>query len=315
MSLIETNLFKRLLALTPFSEKELTTLIATAPTRYKDHYIDKRNGRGKRLISQPTKEIKFLQRLLISRELANLPIHSAAVAYRQGLSIVAHAEPHASANYLLKLDFKDFFPSITSEALARNLKHDKNYTAAELWLITRILCRLDRQSERLRLSIGAPSSPFISNYMLFEFDQRLTEFCDQKNIKYTRYADDLALSSNVPKVLDEAKKMVEKLLSDFSYLGLVLNEEKTVNVSQKNRRTLVGLTLSNAGNVSVGRDAKRLIRAQMHRASQGQLSVVEFLSLKGRLAFLLSVDPEFVHSLCSKYGFSNVEAVSFSKKN
>ena len=69
MSLIDAPLFKRLLAGTPFSEHELVVLIATAPTRYKDHYISKRNGRGRRLISQPTKEIKFLQRLLLKREL------------------------------------------------------------------------------------------------------------------------------------------------------------------------------------------------------------------------------------------------------
>jgi len=45
---------------TPFSEKELVLLILTGPTRYKDHWIEKRHGRGKRLISQPTAELKLL---------------------------------------------------------------------------------------------------------------------------------------------------------------------------------------------------------------------------------------------------------------
>ena len=43
-------LFDRLLALSPFSERELEVLIATAPNRYKNHTIKKRNGRGNRLI-------------------------------------------------------------------------------------------------------------------------------------------------------------------------------------------------------------------------------------------------------------------------
>lgn len=315
MNLVETQLFRRLLELTPFSEKELTTLITTAPSRYKDHYIEKRNGRGKRLISQPTKELKFLQRLLLANELNDLPIHDAAVAYRQGFSIKAHAEPHASARYLLKLDFKDFFPSITSTAVAHCLERDRDYVETELWLLVRILCRHDRSSDCLRLSIGAPSSPFISNYMMWEFDTRLTEFCNARSVKYTRYADDLALSTSLPHTLDKIKQEVERLLVEFSYLGIRLNSEKTVNVSNKNRRTLVGLTLSNEGDVSVGRDHKRILRAQLHRASLGRLSQQEIGTLRGKLAFLLGVDPSFVNDICARYGFSKVADINFPFKS
>ena len=112
MILSNEPLFRRLLILSPFSEWELVALIHTAPLRYKDHYILKRNGRGRRLISQPTLELKFLQRLLVSKEFVNLPMHDAAVAYRRCHSIKDHAAPHASNKYLLKLDFKDFFPSL-----------------------------------------------------------------------------------------------------------------------------------------------------------------------------------------------------------
>ena len=311
MELFENSLFERLLKATPFSSRELGTLILTAPFRYKDHYIDKRNGRGRRLISQPTKEVKYLQRIVISDVLADLPIHNAAMAYRQGRSIADHAKPHAANRYLLKLDFKDFFPSITAAAISHRLKLDKDYSDEERWILSRILCREDKVTNQLHLSIGAPSSPFISNYILHELDEQIARVCQENQVIYTRYADDLALSSSMPKILNDMQKVIEDLLLKFSYLNLRLNTEKTVNVSKKNKRTLVGLTLANDGATSIGRDVKRLLKAQMHRAWLGNLSPPELSTLKGKLAFTLSIDSNFVQSLCGKYGFTKVSDIKF----
>lgn len=306
MSIENAPLFQRLLARTPFSEKELVVLIATAPTRYKDHYINKRNGRGKRLISQPTKEIKFLQRILIKHELADLPMHDAAMAYRKRLSTRHHAEQHASSRYLLKLDFRDFFLSLHASALDYRLEHDTNFSHAERWLICNILCRRVPKTTILRLSIGAPSSPFVSNYLMHEFDAKLTEFCNSNGVRYTRYADDLALSTSNPHVLDRVNEEVHRILEELSYLQISLNNEKTINVSKKRRRTLVGLTLSNDGDVSVGRDEKRKIRAAFHAFSLGKLSSEEVGRLRGKLAYLYGIDQAFVLNLCQKYGVESI---------
>ena len=314
MSFLQVPLFNELLSALPFSALELVELIQTAPTRYKNHYIDKRNGRGKRLISQPTKEVKLAQRYLVAHTLRSLPVHPSATAYRIGASIKDHALPHANARYLLKLDFEDFFPSITATSLARRLEMDSGLEKQEIAIVVRLLCRYDLVSDQLRLSIGAPSSPCISNYFMFEFDKAVSGFCDANSICYTRYADDLAFSTNLPKMLDAVQAHVLNTLDEMAYLGLRLNEKKTVNVSKKNRRTLVGLTLSNEGSVSVGRDAKRGIRNQLHRASKGDLTLEEFQRLKGQLAFMLAVDPDFVMALCRKHGVARIADLSFRSK-
>ena len=306
MSIETAPMFQRLLARTPFSEKELVVLIATAPTRYKDHYISKRNGRGKRLISQPTKEIKFLQRLLVKYELADLPMHEAAMAYRKGISTKQHATQHASSRYLLKLDFRDFFLSLHESALDYRLAQDTHFSHAERWMVCNILCRRVPKTAIQRLSIGAPSSPFISNYLLHEFDTKLTAFCRSQGVRYTRYADDLALSTSNPHTLDLVKDEVLRILQELAYLGLSLNAEKTINVSRKKRRTLVGLTLSNSGDVSVGREEKRRLRAVFHSFSKGMLPPDEIGRLRGKLAYLFGIDPEFVTSLCKRYGVTNI---------
>jgi RNA-directed DNA polymerase len=309
MILENQPLFERLLARSPFSVRELIVLIATAPERYKDHHIEKRHGRGLRLISQPTAELKFLQRLLIQHEFSNLPIHDAAVAYRKALSIKDHATPHASGRYLLKLDFKDFFPSLKESAIRYRLQRDSNFSDTELWMLCHLLCRRDRDTDVLQLSIGAPSSPFVSNYLLWEFDSRMQTFCREMDTRYTRYADDLAFSTLKPNVLDVVAEKVKTLLDELNYLDITLNTTKTVNVSTKNRRTLVGLTLSNEGTASIGRDEKRILRATMHALSQGKLRPEEIGRFRGKLAFVHAVDAEFVAKLCAQYGFDKVSEI------
>lgn len=309
MSIAASPLFQRLLARSPFSEHELIVLIATAPSRYKVHYIEKRGGRGRREIAQPTKEIKFLQRMLVKHELKALPIHDAAVGYRAGLSIADHARPHAKGKYLLKLDFKDFFPSIKWASLAYRLSRDTEYTRVELWILGNLLCRKTKVSDVHQLSIGAPSSPHISNYVLHEFDAKLTEFCSSRGVVYTRYADDLAFSTRTPGTLDVVEQEVRRLLGDLEYLDLQLNEAKSVNVSRKQRRSLVGLTLSNDGHASIGRETKRQLRLAMHRASLGTLSATEVANLQGRLAFTYAIDQRFVDELLKRYGFGSIASI------
>lgn len=309
MSIATAPLFQRLLARSPFSEHELIVLIATAPSRYKVHFIEKRGRRGRREIAQPTKEIKFLQRLLIKHELDTLPIHDAAIAYRAGLSIADHARPHAHGRYLLKLDFKDFFPSIKWSSLVHRLTIDRQYTRVELWILSNLLCRKAKTTGIHQLSIGAPSSPHTSNYVLYEFDAKLTDFCSRCGVRYTRYADDLAFSTSTPGALDAVEHEVRRLLEELDYLGLRLNEEKTVNVSKKTRRTLVGLTLSNDGLASIGREAKRQLRLAIHRAALGTLSPTEVANLQGRLAFAFAVDPAFVERMIARYGFASIAAI------
>lgn len=306
----KTAVFQYLLESMPMEKKELYSLIKKAPYSYKEHFIEKRNGHGKRLISQPIQELKVLQKYLIETCLKDLPVHAVACAYQQGVSIKAHAVPHANHRYLLKLDFKDFFPSITGHALSAILKQYTNFEADDLALITRVLCKKDKDTKALCLSIGAPSSPFISNHFMYKFDLAIDNYCKVRGITYTRYADDLAFSTSHRFYLKTVLQQVQHILNEAPYSGLSLNAKKTLNISKKRQRSLVGLTLGNSGQVSIGRDKKRLLRAQMHYAVQGKLNQAELNRLKGQLAFVYSVDPGYVVHLCSRYGFQKIAEIT-----
>ena len=43
---------------------------------------------------------------------------------------------------------------------------------------------------------GAPTSPYLSNLILRDFDKKIQQICSSLNYTYTRYADDITISSN-----------------------------------------------------------------------------------------------------------------------
>ena len=98
--------------LTGLTDAELGTIIRTASSRYKNYTIAKRDGIGRRLISHPSPDIKFLQSWISENIFEIVPVHDAVMSYRKNLSIRDNASAHLDQNYLLKLDFRAFFTSI-----------------------------------------------------------------------------------------------------------------------------------------------------------------------------------------------------------
>lgn len=298
---INSQLIAMLCEEMPFTRMEASLLVYSAPKRYKVHFIEKRNGKGKRLIAQPTAEVKILQRWVVSKFIEKLPIHNAATAYRPSIGIRDHAERHVRNKYLLKVDFKDFFPSISAVDISAHLKAHLGLTEDLAWGLARILTRNDPQG-RLHLSIGAPSSPAVSNAVMYEFDSKLAKFCEEKKVSYSRYADDLALSTEVPHVLDDVYKYVQTLLEEIAYPKLAINPDKTVFTSKKYQRQLTGLILTNDGKVSLGREKKRMIRAMANNYCEGKLESNLHGRLKGFLAFAHSIEPKFVLKIKAAMG-------------
>ena len=287
----------------PLSSEELLKFIRSSPMRYKVYFIPKRKPGEFRTIAQPAREVKALQYWVMANILRQFPVHPAATAYREGRNIADNARPHAYNRFLLKLDFKDFFPSIRDTDFKRFLtKNAPAVTDVEAELLTRILFWRPKGTRHLCLAIGAPSSPLLSNILLFDFDRAVSRFCSRLGISYTRYADDLSFSAQASDLLAEAEKQVAGLCTRRRSPRLTLNIEKTVRVSKKGSRKVTGLVLTNEGRISLGRDLKREISATVHYFLTGKLSKEETLSLRGTLAYANSVEPEFLNRLRAKYG-------------
>ncbi|ECY6149266.1 RNA-directed DNA polymerase [Salmonella enterica subsp. enterica serovar Bron] len=187
-------------------------------------------------ISKDSEQYKINERItkfVLSRQ----PINSAAYGFIKGKSYYDFLKPHITGYYFLRLDIKNFFHSIPVrevnsllEGLFNSSKEGKLYSALDLAKMTLLhTVSKDFSDSSLRgdyvLPIGFPSSPAISNIIFRRVDILIQKYCDNKNIIYSRYADDLLFSSANSNFIHS--EQFEKEISIFiSTLSLTLKKSK-----------------------------------------------------------------------------------------
>lgn len=165
----------------------------------------------------------------------------------------------------------------------------------------------------LCLSIGAPTSPLISNLLMYQFDGVMSNFARANGMVYTRYADDLTLSSAGHLDREVVRNEVAAALAAIDYPKLRLNPSKTKLASKSTSRRVTGLVLANDGSLSIGRERKRRISAMVHHALTGRCDAETLVHLAGLLSFASDVEPTFVDALTRKYGVEAVRALQLRK--
>lgn len=291
-------------------EEKITLLLQRAPLHYKVYQIPKRTS-GTRTIAQPTPELKALQRAFTT--LVALPVHQAAIAYRAGLSIKENAQRHKHNRYLLKLDLHNFFNSITPAIFWHEWQHFfAPLEDSEKQHIEHLLFWAPRKTLHSRwvLSVGAPSSPCVSNFVMYRFDEKLQAYCNNQQITYTRYADDLTFSTRKTNILFELPGIVAQLLEAQFGGRITLNKRKTVFSSKAHNRHITGIVITNEGKLSLGRAKKRYLKHLVHQFLCGQLALEEIAQLRGWLAFAQHIEPSFIRSLQAKYGSAVMQKIN-----
>jgi hypothetical protein len=306
-------LLPMLVSMSGLNEQDVLKIVRNAPVRYRTYPIPKRGG-GERIISQPALELKILQRILATEFLSKYPVHVSAMAYRKNTSIYANAAAHAQNGPILKFDFADFFPSITAgDWRFFCSKNELFEDQTDLWISTNVF--FQRQRSAFRLAIGAPSSPILSNVLMYDFDVRISRLVEEDYVTYTRYADDLTFSAKRTGYLTGVEKALRTTVREIKSPTLRINESKTVLATTKYKRVVTGLVLTNEGTVSIGQDKKREIRATIHHASLGRLSLKQRATLSGMLAFINDVEPAFLNRLIEKYGIDLINWIKSAPRH
>ena len=232
---------------------------------YHDFNIAKGSGKI-RIISAPDERLKYLQRkiaeLLSPMYRVRNPVHGFVI----GKSVLTNATSHLGGRFLLNLDLKDFFPTITEnrvEGIFRSLGISRRVSE----ILARICCN------NSRLPQGAPSSPLISNMICFRMDKELLAVAKAARCIYTRYADDMSFSSYRPLstlfevALPPSGNFSPELLSaDLKSAiegnGFLINPEKAHYADRHSRRTVTGVRINEGLNVD--RQFVRNLRAAIY---------------------------------------------------
>lgn len=266
-----------------YKPKKLAYILYGKPIamRYTDFNIPKKSG-GVRRISAPDSRLKLVQRR-IADLLQNCLDEINALGgwadsqgrmqdrishgFKRGRSIVTNAMQHRSRRHVLNLDLQDFFPSINFGRIRGVLQNDTHF-------------KLDRDVAQAiahaaclegKLPQGSPCSPVLSNMVARILDVRLARLAVRYRCSYTRYADDLTISTSqelFPVELAELAPSGQwlpgpKLLKCIESSGFVIHPSKTRLTRSTSRQTVTGLVVNRKVNVTT--DIRKRSRAMVHK--------------------------------------------------
>lgn len=297
---------RRISAELQLPEQSIAATVRSSHARIRRVAFKKRNGET-RVAYQAAATTKPILHWLRLNPLSKLPISEAAVGFRAGCSILNNARAHRNSAYSIRIDIKDFFPSITKSDIRRVVLRSEAMIAPE-WPVNDVADLVENVcfERRGRLPIGFPTSPILANAVMFEIDSALLN--DIKNSErfgssiLTRYADDFVFSTDKRGACAEFLDNFRSRLASCKSPALKVNDEKTRFMSRAGGSTMItGLRVTNHSTVRVHADYRDHVRLLLHLYQSGKLSVDEHIKLAGHLAYVEHVDPKLFTRLSFKY--------------
>lgn len=236
---------------------------------------------------------------------------SVCFSYTENTTVRHCIKPHKDNRYFLSTDIANFFSSIQRIDVINTIQYNINKGNIGI-----------ADAERYRddivklitfentLPAGFSTSGRLSNSILLEFDKEILNHCKQKNITYSRYADDLIFSSN-NKNIAQIKPIIETILSKIFNRRLKINHDKTKIYSKKSKIKILGLVITPNGNITIDKKIKSDTETAMYFYTNDADKFDSFLKKRfdgrikkifGAVSYINSVDKEFLNKLRKKYG-------------
>jgi len=312
------------------------------PEPYRLFRIHKRlladeSKRRYRIICVPEKKLMAVQRWINGEILQKIKPHPASVAFGPGNSIIAAAEPHCGSRWIVKLDIKNFFESV-SEQQVFHVFSRLGYQPLVAFELARLTTRKGKRSYarsakrwsknfNLDYSIsayneillghlpqGAPTSPMLANLAMFDFDEAVTDLANSAQLEYTRYADDLTFSTSSEEFSrKDAKKFIGNIYSKLKAFDFEPNLTKTKIVPPGARKIVLGL-LVDGDKPRLTKEFRDNIRQHLyymteanigpviHASTKGFISVYGLKNhVRGLIAHAAQIDPDYANKAWQKF--------------
>lgn len=236
----------------PISNKKLIYHLKNVGKLYQSFQIPKKTG-GVRTINAPKKSLKFIQHCLAFILQETYSPTKSVNGYVIERNVVTNAIGHANKNFVLNLDLENFFPSISIKRVSKVLQLPPVSAHPKVaGMIAKLCCFQEA------LPQGAPTSPLLSNLICQRLDRRIEGLVKTHQITYTRYADDLTFSSDVP----FQNGFLSHLDSIIKEEGFTINMEKVRLQLKNSRQEVTGITVNER--VNVPQKFIREVRAMLH---------------------------------------------------
>lgn len=282
------------------------------PEIYTTFKIPKASG-GFRKIDAPSDQLNnYLKRVkdLFENSLNTLP-HESAYAYVPGRctkdAITVHQEN--GSRWFLKLDMKSFFTNCTKDFIYNSLTqvHPFSLLIERFNLGQELKTLISKAMLNGGLPQGTSLSPFLTNIAMVPIDFEINTALKNLNNKfvYTRYADDMLISSPYSFRFTDVVQIIQNILKIHN-TKLKINKDKTRYGSIAGRNWNLGLMLNKDNNITVGYRNKELYRATLftylNDLKNGKdIDIIRTKELAGITSYYISIEPDYFNTLIKKY--------------
>lgn len=287
--------------------------IPSIPEPDKEYYsfrIPKRRDPSKwRSIDAPNPELKMEQTLIkqaIEDTLKILP-HDAAHAYTKKRSTATCLKVHQDyeSKWFLGLDIEEFFPSHNAEYINRmmDLIYPFKFIPQEIkdkWIKSALLDN--------KIPQGSSLSPTLTNILMVPIDHAIFTYLSkrQEGFRYTRYADDLIISSKYKFNPDHIETAIKNIFKQFN-TPFKLNEEKSRFGSSSGKNWNLGIMLNKENKITIGHENNQRMRAMINNflvdnfTLNNHWSLIEIQQMTGKIAYYKSIQPDYTNHVLKKY--------------
>jgi Reverse transcriptase (RNA-dependent DNA polymerase). len=279
-------------------KKKLTHVlyIEDVNSKYRSFEIPKKNG-GVRHINAPTDDLKNIQRKLADAlwKYQESIWHDKGIspnlshAFEKEKSIITNAKIHRNKRLLLNIDLENFFDSFHFGRVRGFFEKNREFQLPNE--VATVIAQLTCYNGCLPQ--GAPSSPIITNLICQSLDVKLLRIAKKYKLDYTRYADDLTLSTNNHAFLDKQAEFYIELSKEIKSAGFSINNDKTRLQFRDSKQKVTGLIVNKKLNID--RVYYRKTKAMANSLyTKGHFEIEGFegsiKQLEGRFAFIDQLD-------------------------
>jgi len=209
------------------------------------------------------------------------------------------ANQHMNAKYLLKVDIKNCYQSIRPHHVISSILENCKPSAQRTRAINLLPQCFINNGRTIYLPTGSPTSSILCNIALTPIDIRIEALTSLEGYVYTRYLDDIAISTTQ----NRRWTLIDDISNIISSYSLQINKKKTRwNTKNSDKMIVTGLSLSER---KIPREMRQMLRARLHNlACSGQPFDKE---TEGYLAYVSSVDKTTLNWLIRGYQKSRIK--------
>jgi len=278
----------------------------------------------KRTVYAPSAKLKQVHRFLNNTIFEYAAFNEYVVfSYRKGFRTRDAVEKHAHNTFFFQSDISNFYGNVRLANVVNALSKQLDDTP--------VLDIKDYLEQIIKLVVvddhipaGFSTSPLLSNICLLDFDNALLSYCENNNLTYTRYSDDLIISGKDESFIPEINSVIDTLLRQEVNPEISLNTAKTKIHKKGHNFKLLGFSILPNGIVTIPSSDKKYVETMLYFFLANQAKFDDYVintlkpkkteiddrslreygiaSLTGKLIAFNSMDKKYISKLRRKYG-------------